>query len=475
MKTTLPLGIASILAFLFICNPIFSQNPYNKVYWTNPDVGIERANFDGTGRETIVSGIFLPSSLVVDIPHNKVYWFRDDTQSIYQSDINGVGSTLIVPGSGNVSNLALDVPNGKLYWTNDISNKIERSNLDGSSRQDVVLNVSTAGSGKALALTIDQMNHKVYWFDDWDYNIKRANLNLTGTEVFYPFTAGYVYQMYADPLSNKLYWGNFEQNIIESQNLDGSNYQVVVNPTAAPSWGPSGIAIDKTVERVFWMDQENLSIKSAMIDGSGTTQTVIPAATSGTPIVSLAIPSSIYSTLPISIVEFKASARDCSIQLDWETADAAQFRGFEVERSINGMNFVNIGTLPYNEGQDKYTFRDESAPDASLVYRLKLVDLDSRYTYSKLVRTEAPCGAATAVSIYPNPVSSEVWVKTRQLIDRIEIINMTGQPVQVIRALNGSSGTIKVTLDAKIPDGMYLIRTTAADGKVTTKQLMKSK
>ena len=356
MKTTLPFRISSILAFLFICNPIFSQNPYNKVYWTNPDIGIESANFDGTNRQTVVSGIFNPSSLVVDIPHNKVYWFRDDTQSIYESDINGIGSTLIVPGAGNASNLALDVPNGKLYWTNDNANKIERSNLDGSSRQDVVLNASSGG--KATALTIDQMNHKVYWFDDWEYNIKRANFNLTGTEVFYSFTNGYVYQMFADPLSNKLYWGNFEQNSIESQNLDGSNYQVVVNPTAVAFWGPSGLAIDKTEERVFWFDQEALSIKSAMIDGSGTTQTVVTAATSMTPIVSLAIPSSIYSTLPISIIEFKATASDCSIRLDWETADAAQFRGFEVERSVNGMNFVNIGTLPYNEGQDKYTLRD---------------------------------------------------------------------------------------------------------------------
>jgi hypothetical protein len=57
---------------------------------------------------------------------------------------------------------------------------------------------------------------------------------------------------------------------------------------------------------------------------------------------------------------------------------------FEVQRSENGKDFVKVGTLDA-KGAGSYSLKDHHVPyNTSVFYRLKMVDIDGQYDYSKV-------------------------------------------------------------------------------------------
>jgi hypothetical protein len=90
--------------------------------------------------------------------------------------------------------------------------------------------------------------------------------------------------------------------------------------------------------------------------------------------------------LPVEWVSFDAKYENEQVNLDWAIANATQnFSHFEVERSIDGLRFEQIGTVKHS-GESNYRFTDEK-PDfnpKSNYYRIKSVDLDGREAYTQI-------------------------------------------------------------------------------------------
>lgn len=92
--------------------------------------------------------------------------------------------------------------------------------------------------------------------------------------------------------------------------------------------------------------------------------------------------------LPVELIQFQANEQGELVKLDWATATELNSSHFELERSIDGREFETIGKVigagTSTERVD-YKFVDKSPLLGANYYRLKQVDFDGTFDYSKIV------------------------------------------------------------------------------------------
>ncbi len=93
-------------------------------------------------------------------------------------------------------------------------------------------------------------------------------------------------------------------------------------------------------------------------------------------------------------------------ELHWITAQEENNEKFIVERSFDGKKFNSIGEVKgsiNSNYQIKYTFIDNDTFSQQAYYRLKQVDIDGKFTYSKIVTFVD--NNDPVITLYPNPVT----------------------------------------------------------------------
>ncbi|GAA4342921.1 T9SS type A sorting domain-containing protein [Flaviaesturariibacter amylovorans] len=124
----------------------------------------------------------------------------------------------------------------------------------------------------------------------------------------------------------------------------------------------------------------------------------------------LTVPNTTCS-LPLTLLQFAAEKRGTTARLHWTTADEVRFRHFVVERSLDGRSYSSIGTVPGLGGaRNQYSFSDDIAsfPNNRLYYRLRQVDEDGSYRYSRVVVLQARSNGEFSVSGLANPVKDAI-------------------------------------------------------------------
>jgi hypothetical protein len=88
--------------------------------------------------------------------------------------------------------------------------------------------------------------------------------------------------------------------------------------------------------------------------------------------------------LPIVLKRFSAIGLGTSNQLSWEVENSSNFSHFEIEKSPDGVHFNYIGKSNMHDNPI-YTFMDQDITNSNTYYRLKMVDLDGKFSYSNVV------------------------------------------------------------------------------------------
>lgn len=138
-------------------------------------------------------------------------------------------------------------------------------------------------------------------------------------------------------------------------------------------------------------------------------------------------------SLPVTWLYFNATQKNDKVLLAWGTSAEVNSAWFVVERSVNGIDFQEAGRVAgsRNTGSDKqYTFSDPVTGSQKRCYRLKQIDIDGAFTYSKVVTVQT--AEQAMVTLQPNPVQHVVRI---QLPDgsqqaMLTIYNAAGIPVQ---------------------------------------------
>ena len=174
------------------------------------------------------------------------------------------------------------------------------------------------------------------------------------------------------------------------------------------------------------------------------------------------------AVLPVVLDGFTATlSSDHTVSLYWNTQIEINFSHFTIQRSADGANWNDIGTLTAKGNsatQIDYTYTDEQPLTGTTYYRLALVNLDNSYTYSEVKTVES--AAIAKLSFFPNPARDFVNVSLGGAsISQVTVLlsNISGQLMQEKTALAGNGSVVTFPI-RNLAAGMYILSVVHADG-----------
>ncbi|NOT50313.1 MAG: T9SS type A sorting domain-containing protein [Chitinophagaceae bacterium] len=175
-------------------------------------------------------------------------------------------------------------------------------------------------------------------------------------------------------------------------------------------------------------------------------------------------------SLPLQLGDFTALKKPTGIQLNWKTISEQNTSHFEVERSLDGSNYTTIGsvTAAGNSSSDQYyIYTDMQAPAKTVFYRLKMVDLDRKFTYSPVIAVKNNSSLLT-LDLFPNPASDVLQVQIpseRKEATKINIIDATGKQIHV-QSIQLNEGTNAISIPVNhLLKGTYYLVVESEDGR----------
>ena len=141
-----------------------------------------------------------------------------------------------------------------------------------------------------------------------------------------------------------------------------------------------------------------------------------------------------------------------------------------VERSADGKAFESIGTVEGNGNSSvpiKYSFADTNPLAGTSYYRLKQVDYNGEFAYSKVVAVSARgIAAEMQLQVYPNPFNSEINITVtaqKNGSTLMQLIDMQGSVVHSGN-LELRPGLNELSLPLQfIKNGMYILKLSGDD------------
>ncbi len=95
--------------------------------------------------------------------------------------------------------------------------------------------------------------------------------------------------------------------------------------------------------------------------------------------------------LPIEFIDLQVQ-KGISKKLNWTVNDGSKAKSFSVEKSLNGRDFVSIGTVSAY-GVKLYSFSDQQTSQQTVYYRIVCRNTDNQISYSKIVRVDETFGS----------------------------------------------------------------------------------
>ena len=175
-------------------------------------------------------------------------------------------------------------------------------------------------------------------------------------------------------------------------------------------------------------------------------------------------------TLPVSFDKFSAEAQNNRTKLTWSTFSEHNNSGFEVERSWDGVDFAPLTTVSgkgSTSEQSFYTIYDNNPANGVNYYRLTQIDLNGKKTVLSVASATFELEDAVSVSVYPNPVSSEINLLLKNYKGGFNAVLSTldGREIhQQKMEANAGQSVYVLSLSSKPAPGAYVLKVTGGKG-----------
>lgn len=145
--------------------------------------------------------------------------------------------------------------------------------------------------------------------------------------------------------------------------------------------------------------------------------------------------------LPVELSQLKGRINDQTNEILWSTSMEQNVNGFEIERSQDGTHFTSIGFVKAqgnSQVENNYHFIDEHISLSSYQYRLKMEDIDGKYTYSDVI-TLTRQSEQTTISFFPNPVQDQLTIQSTTALKKatLTVYGISGQVMYRATSLQG--------------------------------------
>jgi len=189
------------------------------------------------------------------------------------------------------------------------------------------------------------------------------------------------------------------------------------------------------------------------------------------------------SSLPVQLMSFDAFKNNEDGKLSWITSSETNNSHFDILRSIDKINWENIGLLKGSGNSNvtiNYAFLDEkpfiATASNKVYYRLRQVDLDGKYTVSEIRMIEDDSDVQNAnISLYPNPFNNQITIKignSEITSFKYSIINILGKSILSNVETVQPNQLVNLNLD-NLSSGIYFISINADNSNSSTFKLIK--
>ncbi len=189
-----------------------------------------------------------------------------------------------------------------------------------------------------------------------------------------------------------------------------------------------------------------------------------------------------YGMLPVELVNLSATPLESTILVKWSTASEINNNYFNIERSTDGKNFTQIGSVKGGGNTHElrqYSFEDKNAESNQLYYyRLKQVDFNSTFKMSNMVSAFIKMSSNYITGeLMPNPTADYTSVQisaSGNVSVKVTILSLDGRIMKEgIYPLTNGENQIDFNVQ-ELDAGTYLCRFELPDGMLM-KKLVKSK
>jgi hypothetical protein len=158
-------------------------------------------------------------------------------------------------------------------------------------------------------------------------------------------------------------------------------------------------------------------------------------------------------SLPVKWLSFNAAfVNSANVLINWKTASEVNNNKFEVEKSIDGINWIKISEVKgagNSNSVKTYSVTDEIGSMNSnniLYYRIKQIDFDGNFSYSRVEKVAKITSEKVVVS--PNPFTNFL---------NINIFSETGSSANITLLNNWGSKVINYEANLIVGDNLIEI------------------
>jgi len=185
--------------------------------------------------------------------------------------------------------------------------------------------------------------------------------------------------------------------------------------------------------------------------------------------------SIVYLT-PVELLSFSSDVVDNYVTLNWTTSTETNNSEFNVERSVISTTGRNLewqtisivnGNGTTTEPQN-YSFVDENISVGKYQYRLKQIDFNGTFGYSKTIEVEInPPSKFSLEQNYPNPFNPSTTIQFNLAKDSyvsLKVYDINGEEISSLIEGYKQAGTYSLNFEPNnLPSGIYLYRIVTED------------
>ena len=183
----------------------------------------------------------------------------------------------------------------------------------------------------------------------------------------------------------------------------------------------------------------------------------------------------ISGVLPLTLLNFNVTKQDEVAQLTWETSDEINTSYFDIQRSTDGVNFTTVrrvNAAGTSVLRHDYSYADDISglPAGKVFYRLKMVDVDGKFSYSKI--DYITLSSELRISVYPNPAHGYFIIGNYDKMDvrtaSVLVRDLMGRTLITRKFTGATEQRINI---GSLSKGMYMVSITTP-GNVQTQKLI---
>ncbi len=268
----------------------------------------------------------------------------------------------------------------------------------------------------------------------------------------------------------QLFYTVYPSGRIQNGNPDGICLDYQGTPILFISYGGSftatnGVANGLISNDIGITEPSNAPLESSLgLTGSGTTYSQMtwayyPASsTTGDP--------NGGQELPVELTSFSATKIGKDIKLTWNTSTEINNFGFEIERSVFKGEWNKIGFVNGNGNSNSpknYSFVDDKTSTGRYSYRLKQIDNDGQFEYSKIIEIDVSgVKGYELTQNYPNPFNPTTtiqYILPQTGMVRLTLYNVLGEEIRTLVNEIKDAGTHTLNINAdNLNSGIYIYR-----------------